>query len=122
VPIFIGTRDPVIDTEDTIVVDSREPVQEEEGAPTETKDANSPGSLGPLGNDEVNSTGSNMPKEPRSEAPRTDDLAHIAIKRRYYIVASTDFNQGATGTRTSPRLIDKKGGASVISKSPDQNS
>jgi hypothetical protein len=37
-------------------------------------------------------------------------------------VASTDFNQGATGTRTSPWLIDKKGGASVISKAPDHNS
>ena len=63
-PVFIGTRDPVIDTEDTIVVDLGEPVQEEEGAPTETEDANSPGPSGPLGNDEVNSTGSNMPKEP----------------------------------------------------------
>lgn len=37
-------------------------------------------------------------------------------------MASTDFNQGATGTRTSPWLIDKKGGASVISKAPDHNS
>jgi hypothetical protein len=37
-------------------------------------------------------------------------------------MASTDFNQGATSTRTSPQLIDKKGGASVINKAPDQNS
>jgi hypothetical protein len=108
VPVFIGTRDPIINIKDTIIVDLREPVQEEEGAPMETKDANSLGPLGPLGNDKVNSIGSNIPKEPQSE--------------QYHIVASTDFNQGATGTRTSPRLIDKKGGASVISKAPNQNS
>jgi hypothetical protein len=122
VPVFIGTRDPIINIKDTIIVDLREPVQEEEGAPMETKDANSLGPLGPLGNDKVNSIGSNIPKEPQSEAPRTNNSAHIAIKRQYHIVASTDFNQGATGTRTSPRLIDKKGGASVISKAPNQNS
>ena len=37
-------------------------------------------------------------------------------------MASTDFNQGATGTRNSPRLIDKKEGASVSSQARDQNS
>jgi hypothetical protein len=80
VPVFIGTRDPVIDIEDTIIVDLGEPVQEEEEAPIETEDANSPGPLGPLGNDKVNSIGSNMPKEPQSKAPRTNNSAHIVIK------------------------------------------
>ena len=121
-PVFIGTRDPVIDTEDTIVVDTGESVQEEEEAYTRTEDANSPGTPGPLGNNRVNPTGDNMPKGPRSEEPGTDDSVPIAIRRRYRTVASTDFNQGATGTRNSPRLLDKKGGASVSSQTRDQNS
>jgi hypothetical protein len=89
VPVFIGTRDPVIDTEDTVVIDTGESVQEEEEASSGTEDANSPG---PSGNDGVNLIGGNMPEGPRSEEPETDDSALSRPKRRYRIVASTDFN------------------------------
>lgn len=96
VPVFIGTRGPEINTEDTIVVDTGESVQEEEEASTGT-------------------TGDDMPKGPQSEKPTT--------KRHYRTVANTDFNQGATGARSSQRLNVKKGGASVVSEpARDQNS
>jgi hypothetical protein len=87
-PIFIGTQDPIIDIEDTIIVDIREPaLEEEEEALIETKDTDSLGALGSIGTDEVNSTGNNMPKGPRSKEPRIDDLVTITLKRRYYIIA-----------------------------------
>ena len=70
----------------------------------------------------MNPIGDHMPEGPRSEEPETDDSAISKPKRRYRTVATTDFNQGASGARSSERLIRKKGGASLIDQTRDQNS
>jgi len=69
----------------------------------------------------VNPIGHNTPEGPSSEEPESDDSALLKPKRRYRTVASSDFNQGATGARGSPRLIVRKGGPSVSTQTNDQN-
>ena len=124
VPVFIGTQEPITNTEDTIIVDTGSSRQEEEEvAPTGTTDAKSSAASGPLRTEEVNPTGDHMPKGPRSEAPENDDLATSKPKRQYRTTVTTDFNQGATGTRSSRRLHLQKGEASLTSEAArDQNS
>jgi hypothetical protein len=62
--IFIGTRDLIIDIKDSIIVDIRESVQEEEEALIGAEDTESIKASRPLRTDEVNLIKDDMPEGP----------------------------------------------------------